>query len=114
MSEFLFENFQFLVVKFSTYLNRRVFVMYNVNHTANMSKNFIEPLCTSSMAVKRPIDIKADQMCILWARPEEQLEEYNICHKKKKKKKKKNIRRFTQERLQLRIAAFERPCNKRR
>ena len=27
MSEFLSENFQFLVVKFSTYLNRRVFVM---------------------------------------------------------------------------------------
>ena len=27
MSEFLSENFQFLVVKFSIYLNRRVFVM---------------------------------------------------------------------------------------
>ena len=28
ISEFLSENFQFLVVKFSIYLNRRVFVMY--------------------------------------------------------------------------------------
>ena len=27
ISEFLSENFQFLVVKFSIYLNRRVFVM---------------------------------------------------------------------------------------
>ena len=27
ISEFLFENFQFLVVKFSIYLNRHVFVM---------------------------------------------------------------------------------------
>ena len=27
MSEFLSENFHFLVVKFSVYLNRRVFVM---------------------------------------------------------------------------------------
>ena len=27
ISEFLSENFQFLVVKFSTYMNRRVFVM---------------------------------------------------------------------------------------
>ena len=27
ISEFLFENFQFLVVKFSLYLYRRVFVM---------------------------------------------------------------------------------------
>ena len=27
ISEFLSENFQFLVVKFSVYLNRRVFVM---------------------------------------------------------------------------------------
>ena len=28
ISEFLSENFQFLVVKFSIYLNRRVFVMF--------------------------------------------------------------------------------------
>ena len=28
MSEFLPQNFQFLVVKFSIYMNRRVFVMY--------------------------------------------------------------------------------------
>ena len=27
ISEFLFENFQFMVVKFSIYFNRRVFVM---------------------------------------------------------------------------------------
>ena len=30
ISEFLSEKFQFLVVKFSVYLNRRVFVMPNV------------------------------------------------------------------------------------
>ena len=29
--EFLIENFQFLVVKFSIYLNRRVFIMYFVS-----------------------------------------------------------------------------------
>ena len=29
ISEFLSENFQFLVVKFSIYLNRRVFIMYD-------------------------------------------------------------------------------------
>ena len=28
---FLFENFQFLEVKFSIYLNRRVFVMMSIN-----------------------------------------------------------------------------------
>ena len=33
--EFLFENFQFLEVKISTYLNRRVFVMYSL-HYENM------------------------------------------------------------------------------
>ena len=31
ISEFLSENFQFLVVKFSIYLNRRVFVMNRIN-----------------------------------------------------------------------------------
>ena len=30
ISEFLSENFQFLIVKFSIYFNRRVFVMKNV------------------------------------------------------------------------------------
>ena len=28
--EFLSENFQFLVVKFSIFLNRRVFIMYTI------------------------------------------------------------------------------------
>ena len=37
--EFLFENFQFLVVKFSIYLNRRVFIMYTI------LKPFILLLC---------------------------------------------------------------------
>ena len=31
ISESLSENFQFLLVKFSIYLNRRIFVMANVN-----------------------------------------------------------------------------------
>ena len=31
---FLSENFQFLEVKFSIYLNRRVFVMYNIDATS--------------------------------------------------------------------------------
>ena len=30
-TEFLPENFQFLVVKFSIYMNRRVFVMQNIH-----------------------------------------------------------------------------------
>ena len=30
ISQFLSENFQFLEVKFSIYLNRRVFVMYGI------------------------------------------------------------------------------------
>ena len=30
ISEFLSENFQFLVVKFTIYVNRRVFVMYRM------------------------------------------------------------------------------------
>ena len=34
ISEFLSENFQFLVVKFSKYLNRRVFVM-GLNETVS-------------------------------------------------------------------------------
>ena len=37
-SEFLSENFQFLVVKFSMYLNRRVFIM------KNEVKNVVFPL----------------------------------------------------------------------
>ena len=34
---FLFENFQFLVVKFSLYLNRRVFVMVSCESSAQQS-----------------------------------------------------------------------------
>ena len=44
ISEFSSENFQFLVVKFSVYLNRRVFVMhatFTLSHF-NMNK-FTEP-----------------------------------------------------------------------
>ena len=39
ISEFLFENFHFLVAKFSIYLNRRVFVMHGfiagISHAAD-------------------------------------------------------------------------------
>ena len=36
--EFLSENFQFLVVKFSIYLNRRVFVMSTKSHSIDKRK----------------------------------------------------------------------------
>ena len=35
-SEFLSENFEFLVVKFSIYLNRHVFAMEGPNHPAHV------------------------------------------------------------------------------
>ena len=41
MSEFLSDNYQFLVMKFSIYLNRRVFVMRNVGHVLNIPFNQI-------------------------------------------------------------------------
>ena len=44
ISEFLSENFQFLVVKFSIYLHRRVFVMQS---SMNMTGTL---LCISCMA----------------------------------------------------------------
>ena len=46
--EFLAENFQFLVVKFSVYLNRRVFVMYVLikMHTAWIHQNNLMSLRT--------------------------------------------------------------------
>ena len=41
ISEFLSENFQFLVVKFSIYLNRRVFVMGGSFSSGSTSSNFL-------------------------------------------------------------------------
>ena len=46
MSEFLSENFQFLVVKFSIYLNRRVFVM----STSKLEND--RPISLTSVPVK--------------------------------------------------------------
>ena len=37
LSEFLSDNLQFLVVKFSIYLNRRVFVMEDSDQTTNQA-----------------------------------------------------------------------------
>ena len=42
--EFLSENFQFLVVKFSIYLNRRVFVMINLS-----SAEFVQKVVTANL-----------------------------------------------------------------
>ena len=40
---FLAENFQFLVVKFSIHLNRRVFVMFNYNFL--LYSSFLNSFC---------------------------------------------------------------------
>ena len=42
ISDFLSENFQFLVVNFSIYLNRRVFVMaFLINDTSTLVGHFV-------------------------------------------------------------------------
>ena len=42
ISEFLSESFQFLVVKFSIYMNRRVFVMVKINSAGGSNKCFVK------------------------------------------------------------------------
>ena len=41
---FLFENFQFLVVKFSIYLNRRVFVIAKNHNWEHMAKSTLSDI----------------------------------------------------------------------
>ena len=41
ISNFLSENFQFLVVKFSIYLNRRVFIMFSYRFSAQSHQGLI-------------------------------------------------------------------------
>ena len=49
ISEFLSENFQFLVVKFSIYLNRRVFVM----NTSTLMEDLVSSLSPQRNEEKR-------------------------------------------------------------
>ena len=48
ISEFLSENFQFLVVKFSIYMNRRVFVMVRIRSIVK-----IDLLSMSALSVNK-------------------------------------------------------------
>ena len=49
ISEFVFENFQFLEVKFSIYLNRRVFVMpYRINVYCSKCRRMPTSDCTNA------------------------------------------------------------------
>ena len=43
-SEFLSENFQFLILKFSIYLNRRVFVMSKIANNSLFKLRFYGPV----------------------------------------------------------------------
>ena len=40
--EFLYENFQFLEVKFSIYLNRRVFIMKMAKKHTDVGRKYLE------------------------------------------------------------------------
>ena len=64
--EFLSENFQFLVVKFSVYLNRRVFVMTII---CVVGRGYVpantERRCNVTTLQRRCIDVVAS-LCICW------------------------------------------------
>ena len=49
---FLSENFQFLEVKFSIYLNRRVFVMITIDHCQH--RNLVSIILTTCYAIPHP------------------------------------------------------------
>ena len=57
ISEFLSENFQFLVVKFSIYLNRHVFVMNSLDGTLHMPRMI--GICTVCACLKALFSLDA-------------------------------------------------------